>query len=253
MIYVHCEAPSEGAALLIEHLRGVGLGARRTRTVDQLMKRIKTEDVIIGWGQFIPVPQASKGLHGVKRVFNGKQPRTKLRELQLLEDAGVPVPPFDTRNWGKGWLPRSMHHQEGSDFFPPGERPPVGFYTKKLDIVEEYRFHIFKRWNKETKAFEYVSIRAGKKVPREGKKPHPWIRSWNHGWAISYGGYKFPSKGRNAAKKALEAVGYDFGAVDVGILKGGEVVVLEVNSRPGLEPGGQTVLKYVQFFKEAIE
>lgn len=239
MIYVQCEAASEGAALLSQHLREAGLPARRSRDVEWLFKRIKEGDTIIGWGEFIPFA----GL----RILNGKPMKSKWQEITTLAEAGVPVPPHDRTNWGKGWLGRSLHHQEGSDFLPPGERPPAGFYTRKLEITDEYRFHMFKKGD------EYVSIRAGKKIPKVGEPHHEWIRSWNHGWYISYGKYDIPRKAREVAKRALKAVGYDFGAVDVGILKGGEPVVLEVNSRPGLEVGGKTVVKYVEAIKGVVD
>jgi len=47
------------------------------------------------------------------------------------------------------------------------------------------------------------------------------------------------------AVRAVEAVGgYLFGAVDIGRLVGGGFVVLEVNTRPGIE--GSTVIQYAK-------
>ena len=238
MIYIQCEAPSDGAQLLAEQLRGEGLPARRTRDVEKLHKWLKREDLIIGWGEFIPFA-------GVK-VLNGKPLPSKLRELELLSEAGVPVPPFDTFNWGEGWLGRSLHHQEGGDFLPIGEAPKVSFFTRKLEILREFRFHVFKFGD------VFKSIRGGERVPRIPEH-HPWVRSWDAGWKISYGNaLEGAGKAREAAKKALEAVGYDFGAVDVGILRGGEPVVIEVNARPGLEARGKTVLKYVEAIRGIV-
>jgi hypothetical protein len=234
MIYIHCTAPSEGAVLLAETLRERGLRAVRSRDIEWLQRRLKGNDLIIGWGDRVPFEGLS--------VLNGSPLRSKFEEISLLSDGDIPVPPFDTKNWGEGWIGRSLHHQEGSDFLPRGERPPVAFYTRKLDIIEEFRFHIF------TLPEGVKSIRAGKKLPRSSDH-HKWVRSWDMGWKIAYGlpNETFPKKGREVAKKAIKAVGYDFGAVDVGLLKGGkEVVVLEVNSRPGFEVGGQTVQKYAE-------
>jgi hypothetical protein len=238
VIYVHCKAPSTGAQLLAEHLREAELPARRTRDVEKLHKWIKPNDLIIGWGEFIPFA-------GV-RVLNGKPVANKLFELEKLAEGGIPVPPFDTFNWGEGWLGRSLHHQEGGDFLTPGLRAKPSFWTRKLDIVEEFRFHIFGYADG-----TFKSIRAGKKEPRI-PNPHPWVRSWDAGWKISYGETIKCKNGREVAKAALAAVGYDFGAVDIGVLKGGEVVVLEVNSRPGLEENGGTVLKYVEAVKGVV-
>lgn len=233
MIYIHCRAASNGAVLLAEELRNQGFRAMRTRDDEMLHRRIRMGDLIIGWGQLIP-------FGGVK-VLNGRPSRNKLDELRKLEEGNVPIPPFDTQNWGEGWIGRSLFHQEGNDFSPHRwERPPSSFWTRKLDIEREFRFHIFKAED------GFKSIRAGEKLPRTADH-HPWVRSWNHGWKISYGN-DLGKVGllRDASKKALEALGYDFGAVDVGMLRGGGAVVLEVNQRVGLEEGGQTVVKYAE-------
>lgn len=239
MIYVQCSVPSEGANLLAETLRGNGVKAIRTRDIERLHRRLNFQrDTVIGWGELIPFA-------GV-RVLNGKPSRTKLEELGALQEKGVPVPPFDTHNWGEGWIGRSLRHQEGNDFLPPGERPRPAYWTRKLDIEREFRFHIFKLPE------GFMSIRGGEKLPRV-PNPHPWVRSWQHGWKISYGkDLKGAGKCREASKKALEALGYDFGAVDVGLLRGGEPVVLEVNSRIGLDEGGDTVVKYAEAIERVV-
>lgn len=238
MIYVHCSAPSEGANLLAETLRDKGFRAIRSRNVEKLHNRLNfRNDTIIGWGELVP-------FDGV-RVLNGKPSRNKLEELGALQEKGVPVPPFDTMNWGEGWLGRSLHHQEGNDFLSQGA-PRAAFWTRKLEIEREFRFHIFKLPE------GFMSIRGGEKLPRTAN-PHPWVRSYNHGWRMSYGkDLKGAGKCREASKKALEALGYDFGAVDVGLLKGGEPVVLEVNSRIGMDEEGQTVVKYAEAIGKVV-
>lgn len=54
---------------------------------------------------------------------------------------------------------------------------------------------------------------------------------------------------RSAAKRAVEAVGLDFGAVDI-LTAENEVYVLEVNSAPGV--GGTTPRVYAELFMEAL-
>lgn len=241
-VYIHCAPPSESAMLLAQTLRGLGVPTTRSRNDDWLLSKMKKGDVVIGWGDAIPFKE------GV-RIFNSIPERTKLQELEELAQGGVPVPPFDTTDWGKGWLGRSLHHQEGSDFLPPGQRPRPAFWTRKLDITEEYRFHIFHLPD------GFKSLRVGKKVPREGfENPHKWVRSYQHGWRLSYGKFEGLKKQREAAKKAIEVLGMDFGAVDTGVLKGsGEAVVLEVNSRVGFDAGGSTVQKYAEALKSVVE
>ncbi len=90
--------------------------------------------------------------------------------------------------------------------------------------------------------FNGKSVRAGMKSPRPGfANPHPWIRSSNSGWDINYDAEAqkhVAQRHRDLAKKAVAALGYDFGAVDLGLVEGPDrprsLVVLEVNSAPGL-------------------
>lgn len=55
---------------------------------------------------------------------------------------------------------------------------------------------------------------------------------------------------RRAAKKAVKALGLDFGAVDI-LVKNGEIFVLEVNAAPGL--GGTMPITYAKAIKEWYE
>jgi len=125
------------------------------------------------------------------------------------------------------WLPRRNNHVGGSDLL----RAPVApdYYSKKENIVEEYRLHMFNG----------KSIRAGIKRQRQqapnGQPSHPWIRSFDAGWVIAYEGFRSTAPMRELAAKAVKALGLDFGAVDMGKLTDGSFIVLEVNRAPGVE------------------
>ena len=128
------------------------------------------------------------------------------------------------------WVGRLVHHVGGNDLLNPPPRPD--FWVKKEDIVREFRVHSFKG----------RSIRAGMKVHRPGIAiPHEWIRSWDGGWRISYDGASVRQRHRDIAHAAIEALGLDFGAVDIAERRDGNVFVLEVNRAPGLEGGTITV------------
>jgi glutathione synthase/RimK-type ligase-like ATP-grasp enzyme len=84
--------------------------------------------------------------------------------------------------------------------------------------------------------------------------PHEWIRSYDGGWKLDYGTLcqeKIRQAIRDAARRAVDALGLDFGAVDVARLIGGETVVLEVNRAPGME--GMTLCIYAAKLRELIE
>lgn len=128
------------------------------------------------------------------------------------------------------WLARSNAHIGGTDLLRPPARGD--YYSKKENLVEEYRLHMFNG----------RSIRAGRKVPRDGMQPHPWIRSYDGGWRINYDGFQSTQAQRGLAARACDALGLTFGAVDMGVKADGTLLVLEVNRAPGLEGG--TVTSY---------
>lgn len=129
------------------------------------------------------------------------------------------------------WLPRRNNHVGGNDLLTDN-LPNPQYYSRKEDIIEEYRLHMFKG----------KSIRAGQKVQRQtrpdGRTPaHPWIRSFDAGWVIQYDNFESTKPMRTIAAAALEALGLDFGAVDVAKRRDNSLIVLEVNRAPGVEGG----------------
>lgn len=177
--------------------------------------------------------------------FPGRNP-VVLEGLQQLERAvtsardaylngpppAVPVGPQVT------WLGRSRNHVGGHDLLNPPNTPD--FYVRKETLVAEYRVH----------SFLGASLRAGKKKPIEGGAPHAWIRSLLAGWKISYDGVSVRQSHRNIAHAAVEALGLDFGAVDIGEREDGSIIVLEVNRAPGLDGG--TITAYADAIRKWV-
>ena len=205
----------QGPILLARALRSLGQNAKAFRGVTI------PADFRVTWGFSNPRADLNPRILG-----------DKLRELQHLHLAGVRIPTFSLGEPADGeWLARSQHHRQGQDLIR-GCRPY--YWVKRLDLTCEFRVHVFRG----------QSIRLGMKIP--GDNAHPWIRSCRHGWRISYGSdaqNAYVSGVRSIAKRAVEALGYDFGAVDVGVGRG--AVVLEVNTAPGLD-NVNTALAYAR-------
>lgn len=224
MFYIFRRASSTGARQLAEALDGIR--ARNARHLG----RIKPSDTVVFWGDVAPV------IAGARRV-NGVTVLNKLSELARLSERGVATVTFSrTRPQGEGWVGRTADHTGGLDLLRPPQVPD--YYVRRENLVKEVRVHSFKG----------KSIRAGVKAVREGyqapngtaldvKNAHPWIRSWDGGWRISYSGEGIKNKHRDLAHAAVAALGLDFGAVDIGERSDGTLVVLEVNRAPGLEGG----------------
>lgn len=119
-------------------------------------------------------------------------------------------------------------------------------YVKKKD---EYRVHVGKSSGA---GFEFDTrvIAIQRKAKRTGAETVNWqVRNLANGFVYVRNDVNPPSCVELAAKRAFEATGLDFGAVDV-IYNANQnkAYVLEINTAPGLE--GQTVTDYAEFFKE---
>lgn len=232
-IYVYRRRPSDGGKLLAEALETVVPG-RVLKVREFPSWRYRFIKNVVCWGEQLP-PE----LAGV-RALNNAPPMSKLAELQALTEAGVPTVTW-SRTKVEDYLPRRSDHHGGLDLLHPGR---ADYWVEKEELVKEYRLHVFKVGD------EYVSIRAGRKEPRV-ETPHPWIRSYEGGWHIVYDGRGVKDSHRDIAKRAVEALGLSFAAVDIGQTAEGALIVLECNRAPGLE--GRTVEIYAQYIKQWLE
>jgi hypothetical protein len=274
MLYVYRRRNSTGARDLTEGILLAGTMARRTK--GQSLRNLQANDAVICWGDNFAAPNGIKTLNNVPGIskFNEARklaekgvatiqvsqtrpaaaravaavrppininggPLTEAQARQLLAQLSAhlnaPLPPAVV---AETWLPRRNNHVGGNDLLEENLRE-ADFYSKKENIVEEYRLHMFRG----------KSIRAGKKVQRptrpDGRTaPHAWIRSFDAGWVIQYDNFASTKDQRALAAKALKALDLDFGAVDMGKKADGTLIVLEVNRAPGVEGG--TVTAYAK-------
>lgn len=226
MIYVWTgPRASSGARDLVNKIRDLGGEAQR-------VSRWPTgAGLIVCWGR------SARGTNGT--ILNARLVGNKYRELQRLAAAGIPVPPH-SQTAMEGWLARRFGHHEANDLL--AQLATGDYYTQFVPLVNEFRIHVFRG----------ASIRAGIKQPRAGVEAHPRFRSYAGGWWINYGATAgvLRERVRDTARRAVAALGYDFGAVDIGTQPDGAPIVLEVNSAPGLE--GNTVHAYARHIMGAI-
>lgn len=219
--------------------------------------------IVINWGNGkLPLTNSIP----YKKVFN--QPTKvswagdKLRFYSEVQTS-VRIPTFTTKfetamEWvesGQTVLGRTRRgsRAEGIVFF---EDDPEGFtnsefwvqYKKKKD---EYRVHI---------AFGKVIDVQRKALRKTDHNGNPIdttqvdfrIRNLAHGFVFVRQDITVPTDVIEQAMKAMEAIGLDFGAVDV-IYNSTEnkAYVLEINTAPGLE--GTTVEKYANAFRPVLD
>ena len=247
-VHIWCPRASDSAIKIRDSLRLKGLKAYKTpirptkKELRWFLERINIKDLWINWGSApnntLAENAYNKFVSSKGRVLNKNTIYNKKTQLLKLAASGVSVPVvYDTEQ--PGTVGRSLNHYGGSDLLRGTGRD---YWTQKLNLNHEIRVHVF----------DGKSIHTGKKILREGwsthpnnvavgfQQAHPWIRTYSAGWRIEYAyAPQIRQDRRDIAIAAVKALGLDFGAVDVGILKGGggKPVVLEVNTAPGLDEG----------------
>jgi len=204
----------------------------------------------------------------VKGVFGGSPRIWGTKQLERLRSAGLKdrglvslkVPEFtedieEAAEWaekGRKVLGRRNSHMQGRDIVVAEVSDLQSTRKYKKWLMSDY-WVVWVPSNAEWRihVFDGLTIARGMKVVRETKSAHEWIRTRRRGWVMVHN-IEPPVGMRLVAKKAVEAVGYDWGAVDVLVQGSGglkEFVVLEVNRAPGMKEG-YTLEKYVEAFKK---
>lgn len=204
---------------------------------------VRSSEGHINWGR----ETANTDLNPDIRNATNKQ-----RMRELFEEHGVPTPKsYDIRPRQRvisSWFPivgRSEKHTKGRGFWlcktyedvqkafrGTRRKKPASHFMEFIEHDREYRVHVFKGKSLRISEKEFFIDENGKK-DYITKKP---------------GDIKL-RRVRKAAKQAVEAIGLDFGAVDI-LARGddnAEVWVLEVNAAPGL--GGSMPQVYADAFE----
>lgn len=203
----------------------------RSGSILTLAERLEDCPVAVRWGG----DQVAGAINGRTHLLDG------LEQLQTLQSKGVRVPEFIVNPdysipmpTDGLWLARQRNHSQGKDIIPVGAKfrgrrkwQASDFFVKYVEgVVREWRFHVV--------AGRCIA-RATKVWAGVGDEPTnaPIIRSRRLGWHMRHD-IKPNKLLREVAKSAVEAVGYELGAVDLLELANGEAIVLEVNSRPAI-------------------
>lgn len=240
-LWVYSGRPSESAYLLA-HTEGF------KRMVKG--KFVKPDDTIVNWGNGNSVPATA-----TKKIFN--QPAAiclavnKLLTFQVLSGAGVQVPlwtanPAVAKEWQakeRTIVARKVltgHEGAGIVIIEPGaDLVQAPLYTQYIFKVKEFRVH----------ATRLKAFGTHQKIRDPDREPTSWkVRSWKNGFIFQRNNIKVNAARDALAVAAINALGLDFGAVDIIEDKNGNFYVLEVNTAPGIE--GVSVPMYSNALKE---
>jgi len=221
-------------------LRNALLAAGIDTTVNKQSSDPRTRRQVINWG----VTNCSLPI-ALNQPENVAQAVDKLTSLEILEEAGVRVPPFKNNEMGDNepnddgiWLARTCTNcrsGRGIVVVREGEiHPRAPLYVKYIKKGAEYRVHVFKD--------EVIFVQQKRKKSNVTQtEDQSLIRSHANGWVFAENNITFKNQEQESCLKAMcvravSVLGLDFGAVDVIVGKNdGLPYILEVNTAPGLQ------------------
>lgn len=211
----------------------------------------KPSRIVVNWG-------SSAVAHTQARILNHPNSvavaANKLATLSYFKAQGIPHPEFTTdMETAKLWFAEggyvvcrkllTAHSGQGIVVAKQqDELTDVPLYTKYIRKKKEFRVHVFN-----SKILDIQEKRRSSAVDDH----HPYIRNHANGYVFCRGDIDEPEDLRGVAVSAVDALGLDFGAVDIVWNEfRDKCFALEVNTACGLE--GSTVDKYVQAIKEVV-
>lgn len=185
----------------------------------------------------------------------------KLRTFDHFRDADLDVPKIFRNKRDIDTFPvlgRSIHHHGGMDIVKiNGSRfldrndfsriPNKDFYVEFIPSREEYRVHVFRGEIVRVTRKVFRGVNRDGETVRENEIKND-VNGWGHqNVAVE----NLREEYGEAAVKAVEAIGLDFGAVDLLISRNRTPYPLEVNSCPRLNSVG--IEKYVRIITGNLE
>ena len=234
---------------VILYHRSTGRTARMLSEVLHL-DRAKAVDpytpVVIRWGSSTPavLDFAINTRQSIALTSHG------LNSLQVMEEAGVPVPTVWTRpptvEELYPILARTINHRGGMDILWCENHAEAvgtgrGFFTRYTKVDHEFRVHVFGG----------EVLRVFRKVKRESDADN-LIRTSYRGWGYSrVTESSIGESGVSVSLNAISALGLAFGAVDLGYnSETGKFVVFEANTGPSLN--SVSLLYYAREFENYL-
>jgi glutathione synthase/RimK-type ligase-like ATP-grasp enzyme len=261
-VYIQPYGVSDSAKHFAAALRNADVVCQRLRYQNSNYSG-HADDLIINWGS-----SQYRKYHDVLGLEILNEPKAVKRAVNkglcfnALQEAGVPIPRF-TYNYLQAldWIHQdgivlaartdtTSHSGKGIVISAHGDYlPRAPLYTQFTKSKGEYRVHIFNG-----EMIDYAKKRRRTDAPPIGIEKS--IRSYNNGWIYTRKNadgeaIPIPDAFVDAAKAGVQALGLDFGAVDI-LNVGGEPVILEINTAPGLA-GETTINSYVNAVKKHLE
>lgn len=208
--------------------------------------RPRVNDLIVNWGNSEVPSWDATTIPFLNNPVAVSYAVNKLRTFELLRRFNVPTPEWTTEisqaiEWyleGGSVVERhNLIGSKGDGIRIIGEGHEDQFtdaplYTKLIERAREYRVHVF----------DGQVIDLQQKKRREGNDSDGTIKNLDNGWVFVRDDITPPPRSIfDVSIRAVQALGLDFGGVDV-LVKDGQCYVLEINTAMGLE--GATINSY---------
>lgn len=249
--------PSDSVRDLATAIAATGTTATRLRREGSTF-RGRQGELVVNWGNSTIGDATLRTIQGNAALLNPpaaiRRASLKTDAFRLMHERGVNTTEFTTdsavaQRWmddgalvyartrlqghsGEGIV---MAHRRpdaiegvGGAFEVQGELPRAPLYTKGITAQRrEFRIHVMNG------TVTYVQQKKRENNWRENANYSNVVRNYHTGWIYATSGIQPNDSALRNAVAAVDALGLDFGAVDV-ITRGNDAWVLEVNTAPGL-------------------
>lgn len=222
------------------------LGGRVLRLQGSTYRR-RPQDTVINWGS-AATNDFTTGLNSWQSVSRAGN---KLRAFQAMQEGGVQIPEFwtnenDIPNEAFPIVCRTiLNGHSGAGIVIANDRSQLvrsPLYVRYMKKRDEYRIHVGR--------MGIIAIQR-KAIPNGTEPLDTRIRNHHNGYVFIRGDVNPPEQILTQASSAINALGLDFGAVDIIWNNHHQrATVLEVNTAPGL--CGTTITDYANYFRGLI-
>jgi len=201
---------------------------------------------VISWGcSTVPSFPTDKLINSTQAI---QMSANKLKTFARLKEKRVPIPYYTTdRGTAQIWVDAGLkvferhsltgHSGAGILVKEEGQLNLAPLYTVDCEHSIEYRVHIA----------EGVCIDVQEKRKRNGTEADPHVRNHGNGYVFCRQNVEISDDAIEVAKRAVLALGLNFGAVDLAVTEDGRAFCLEVNTAPALE--GTTLQIYTELIQ----
>lgn len=230
-----------------------GIGIKRLKHQGSRWRQ-RAGDKVINWGcgSALPYTNVINAPEAVSKASN------KRLSFEVMAEAGVSIPRFTTDaaealGWGTDIVCRHKltgHSGEGIEIVEAGgEVPAAPLYVEYIKKQQEYRVHVGLMPDTPYQIIDQQR-KARNRAVEDGDVN--WkIRNHSNGFIFMREGVDLGPVALATAGNAIEALGLNFGAVDLIYNEHRDAYyVLEVNTAPGLT--GTTLERYIEWFEGVL-